>query len=175
MRRALYYYAARFLPNGAVRDWGFGPDQPAFTHTIAYTLEGFLESALLLDEAGIFEKTIVSANHFLKIRKAQGRTAGAYDTQWRGNYRFLCPAGNAQFGILYYRLYEVTGQAHYRQAAWDFLNEMMGTQVLGDNPDTFGAIPGSRPFWGPYLRFRYPNWAAKFFLDAMINFRPKPF
>ncbi|MEO6758609.1 MAG: hypothetical protein ABIO24_04075, partial [Saprospiraceae bacterium] len=64
MRKALTYYADRFLPNGAIRDWGFWPGKPAFTHTMAYTVEGFLESAILLNEPKILEKTISSANQF---------------------------------------------------------------------------------------------------------------
>lgn len=172
MRCAIHFYAERFQPNGAVADWGFRPGQPAFTHTLAYTLEGFLESALLLNEPGIVQKTVESANHLLAIRQAKERTAGRYDADWRGDYSFLCPVGNAQLSRLFFRLYDLTGVAKYRQAAWDFLNEILDCQVFGGRPDAFGALPGSRPFWGPYLRFRYPNWAAKFFLDALFNFRP---
>jgi hypothetical protein len=29
-------------------------------------------------------------------------------------------------------------------------------------------VPGSQPIWGEYLRYRYPNWAAKFHLDALL-------
>ena len=61
---------------GAVRDWGFWPGKPAFTHTIAYTLEGFLESAILFGEKDILEKTVASGEQFLKIRQQTGRTAG---------------------------------------------------------------------------------------------------
>lgn len=31
-----------------------------------------------------------------------------------------------------------------------------------------GGISGSAPLWGSYIRFGYPNWAAKFFIDAML-------
>lgn len=31
-----------------------------------------------------------------------------------------------------------------------------------------GAIPGSAPMWGAYSRFEFPNWAAKFFADALM-------
>jgi hypothetical protein len=31
-----------------------------------------------------------------------------------------------------------------------------------------GGIKGSHPIWGGYDPFRYPNWAAKFFIDAMM-------
>jgi hypothetical protein len=31
-----------------------------------------------------------------------------------------------------------------------------------------GGIAGSLPIWGDYSRFEYPNWAAKFFADALL-------
>jgi hypothetical protein len=31
-----------------------------------------------------------------------------------------------------------------------------------------GAIAGSAPIWGAYSRFEFPNWAAKFFADALM-------
>ena len=39
-----------------------------------------------------------------------------------------------------------------------------------DNPDPIvrGAIAGSRPIWGRYSMFEFPNWAAKFFADALM-------
>jgi hypothetical protein len=32
-----------------------------------------------------------------------------------------------------------------------------------------GAVAGSLPIWGPYMRWRFPNWAAKFHCDAVID------
>lgn len=167
MRLALHYYAQRFQPDGTVRDWGFWPGPWAFTHTIAYTLEGFLESALLLKEPAIVNRVVESAEWFLAVRSQNGRTAGRYGAGWRGDYTFRCLTGNAQLSVLYHRLWEVSGQEKFRQAASDFLIEILGYQNLGKNPNTYGALPGSAPLWGPYLRFRYPNWGVKFFLDAL--------
>jgi hypothetical protein len=31
-----------------------------------------------------------------------------------------------------------------------------------------GAVAGSSPIWGRYSMFEFPNWAAKFFADALI-------
>jgi len=31
-----------------------------------------------------------------------------------------------------------------------------------------GGIAGSWPIWGAYSRFEFPNWAAKFFADALM-------
>jgi len=167
MRHALHYYAGRFLPSGAIRDWGFWPGKAAFTHTIAYTMEGFLESALLLGEAEILEKTIASANALLQQIEKNGRTAGRYDEAWGGDHSFYCLTGNAQLSVVFRRLWEVTGEVQFQQTAQFLLWEIIDFQNLGKNKNAFGTLPGSAPFWGKYVRLRYPNWAAKFFLDAM--------
>ena len=33
---------------------------------------------------------------------------------------------------------------------------------------TDAIIAGSKPFYGLYHPFRYPNWAAKFWADALL-------
>ena len=39
-----------------------------------------------------------------------------------------------------------------------------------DEPDLTirGAVAGSAPIWGRYSMFEFPNWAAKFFADALM-------
>ena len=45
----------------------------------------------------------------------------------------------------------------------------MASQDLDtDNHDVCGGIKGSHPVWGAYSPFTYPNWAAKFFIDALL-------
>lgn len=169
MRQALRFYATRFQKDGTVSDWGFRAGAPAITHTIAYTLEGFLESALLLGEQEIVERVIQSAGILLRIRRERGKTAGKYGPGWQGDYSFRCPTGNAQLSVLYYRLWQISGSESFRLGSYMFLREILAFQQLRKGPDTYGALPGSVPLWGPYLRFRYPNWGVKFFLDAMAN------
>ena len=36
------------------------------------------------------------------------------------------------------------------------------------DPNVRGAIKGSHPIDGEYMAWRYPNWAAKFFMDALM-------
>jgi hypothetical protein len=36
-----------------------------------------------------------------------------------------------------------------------------------------GGIAGSAPIWGAYSRFEFPNWAAKFFADALMMARTR--
>ena len=167
MSRALSAYAARFLPNGAVRHWGFRPEGAAFTHTIAYTLQGFWEAAQCLARADVAEQTLHSAGRLWAEVQRAGRTAGRYDEHWRGDYSFRCVTGNAQLSVLYRRLWAGCAEPEFLRAADFFLQEILDTQGLGKNPGRCGAVPGSLPLWGPYLRLRYPNWAAKFYLDAL--------
>ena len=166
MRRALHFYSGRFLPNHSVQDWGFWPDKPAFTHTIAYTLEGFLECALLLNEPEILEKTKATTDHLLSICVENKRTAGAYDANWKGDYSFICCTGNAQLSVLCHRFWQLTGEEKYQQAAGAFLLEIVDYQSNSWLSGLRGALPGSVPVWGKYLPLRYPNWGLKFFLDA---------
>jgi len=45
----------------------------------------------------------------------------------------------------------------------------MGCQdVDSADLDIRGAIKGSQPIWGRYAPFSFPNWPAKFFVDAMV-------
>jgi hypothetical protein len=37
-----------------------------------------------------------------------------------------------------------------------------------EHPDIRGALPGSFPIVGEYMTAGYPNWATKYFLDALI-------
>ncbi|MCB0529497.1 MAG: hypothetical protein KDC65_13525 [Saprospiraceae bacterium] len=173
MRQAIGYYANGILGNGAVSDAGFFPGKPAFTHTMGYTFNGFLESAVLLSDENLIEKKILTGEKFIAIMCANRyRTAGRYDAQWRGDYSFLCLTGNCQLSVFCSRLWEITGREEFRQTARELLNEVVKYQKLSGPKCVRGALPGSYPFWGPYMRFRYPNWGVKFFLDAMFKLCP---
>ena len=48
------------------------------------------------------------------------------------------------------------------------LDCVMSTQdVAARDPGIRGGIKGSHPVWGRYAPMSLPNWAAKFFVDAM--------
>ena len=167
LKKALYLYAQRIQPDGTVSDWGFKAGDMAFTHTIAYTLQGFLESALLLREQHIVEKVSQSALQFWRERQKTGRTAGRYGKAWQADRSFTCPTGNAQLALLFHRLWVLTEEKLFKAAALVLLEEAAQSQYLGLSPHRHGALPGSMPSWGPYMRFRYPNWGVKFFVDAI--------
>jgi hypothetical protein len=69
--------------------------------------------------------------------------------------------------IIWARLFGYTRRALFREACERAVGLVAATQSLSGPPETRGAIAGSYPIWGAYARFEFPNWAAKFFVDAV--------
>jgi hypothetical protein len=73
-------------------------------------------------------------------------------------------------GCLWLRFYEMNGNSLYHAAARRSIQFVARTQNLkSSHLETRGAIAGSYPIFGWYERFAYPNWAAKFFVDALLR------
>jgi hypothetical protein len=158
--------------NGTFKNWGFRPDQPAFTHTIGYTLWGFLAASEIQGNDGklFYSLAECSARIFLDLLKEHGRLAGAYDQNIKGRYWYTCLTGNCQIALTWMKLFEKTGEKHFLDGAIQALEPVMKSQRKGLlDPNIRGTIPGSRPIWGRYLFMRYPNWATKFYLDALMQ------
>lgn len=170
MRRALSFYAKHLLPDGALSDAGFQPEKPAFTHTIAYALEGFWECALFFNDETLKQRVNMALHRMYESYTQNGKLAGRFTQNWQGDYRFSCPTGQAQFSSLLQRM----GQP-WRLFGQQLLADTLRHQNLRNNKNTHGALPGSVPLWGPYMRFRYPNWGVKFLLDALSAYTANSF
>ncbi len=168
MERALRYYAGQVVQSPGVRGWGFRPGEPAFTHTIVYTWRGFLESALLSGDAGIVENAAQFGRKIMAVRARRGWLPGAFDENWKGDLSFTCVTGNAQLSVFLQRLYAVTGDPVFQQGAGILFEDAAASVWLRGLPGMRGGVPGSEPLWGKYQPFRFPNWAAKFVLDAAL-------
>ena len=71
--------------------------------------------------------------------------------------------------IIFLRLYQIAQDARLLNDALRLIDYVKATQIVDcTNPGIRGAIPGSYPIWGGYTRFAYPNWATKFFIDALL-------
>jgi hypothetical protein len=169
--RALQRIVERRRPNGAFAGWAFSEDEPAFTHTIAYTLRGVQECARLLGEEERYREEVAPALELLARRGelAGGSLPGAFDEAWRPRGRYVCLTGNAQLAICL--LIHEGRQADLRlvSAAARMVDRVCDTQRLGEGVPAGlrGAVAGSSPLWGAYMRLRYPNWAAKYLADAL--------
>lgn len=166
MKKALDHSLSLALPNHAVRDWGFAPGQAAFTHTIAYTLRGWLEAGTLLQAPRAIEQAAGTARKLLEIRTINGKLGGSYDDRWQGDDRFICVTGHAQLSIVLARLFQMTGDPDFLRGARLLFADIAKSPCLLPTRQLHGAVPGSLPWWGGYQPWRFPNWAAKFYLDA---------
>lgn len=155
--------------DGYFRSCAFTPGAAPFTHTIAYAIRGFLESARLLRDARYEETALRAADAMLEHVRDDGWIPGQIDDDGRSSARYCCLTGNCQLAIIWFKLYQSTGSKRYLDAAKRSLGFVMEHQDLTtSNPALRGAIKGSHPIWGSYAPLSYPNWAAKFFIDAVL-------
>jgi hypothetical protein len=154
-------------PNGWFAHAGFDPDQAPYLHTIAYTVRGLLEGGLLLDESAILAGASRSADQLLAIQQSEGLLKGAYDESWSPAW-YYCLTGNAQMAVIWLRLFEHSDDREYLRAARRAISFLKRRQVRTGPPAVQGGIAGSYPIVGRYMYLRFPNWAVKFFLDALL-------
>jgi len=141
-----------------------------FTHTLAYTAEGLFECGHLLGESRCVQAARLMADALLARQHADGKLASTYGPGWRETNRSSCLTGNCQIGRLWLRLYETGGDRAYLAGARKAIAFVARTQNLHTSvADIRGGVAGSHPIYGLYERFKYPNWAAKFFVDALLT------
>jgi colanic acid/amylovoran biosynthesis glycosyltransferase len=103
--------------------------------------------------------------------QADGFLSGRFDADWEPQASWNCLTGSCQIAYVWVRLSKITGQKKYFEAAQKLLGFVKRTQRCRTSTDDpiRGGIKGSHPVWGGYDPFRYPNWAAKFYVDALLE------
>ncbi len=142
------------------------------THTIAYTLAGVLKTSQLLGIGGGIASVERASKEIAKRLELLGWLPGVLDSCWRRRAAFACVTGTAQMGLIWMQLFEGRRDVRWMNAAMLAIDTVKQAQEMrAAAPGLLGAIPGSDPVWGGYARLAYPNWAAKFFIDALIEKR----
>ncbi|MEO6361741.1 MAG: prenyltransferase/squalene oxidase repeat-containing protein [Caldimonas sp.] len=154
--------------SGLFAHCSFREGEPPFTHTIAYTARGLLESGLLLNEPRFLEAAQRCADAVLAQLDADGFLPSRIGVDGRPVATSCCLTGNCQFAVVWARLHQVAPRPEYVAAMVRALDYVMSVQdIETSDADVRGGIKGSHPVWGRYASMSYPNWAAKFFIDAM--------
>jgi uncharacterized protein YyaL (SSP411 family) len=143
--------------------------QRPFTHTIAYTIRGILESGIAFNNTRYMDAAQKTLDQIAARIPESGFVGGTYDRNWNGDNRFSCLTGNAQLSISFLKLARLKNSRGYFNVG-AAINEYLKSKqnVSTNNLNIRGAIAGSYPIWGEYSHFNYPNWAAKFFVDALL-------
>ncbi len=168
-RRHLDWALSRQRASGWFATNAFTSDADPFTHTIAYAIRGFLESGLLLSEQKYIDAAIMAADAMAAQQRSDGSVAGTFADGWKPTASYVCVTGVAQMSLCWLRMAQACNREDMRAAAHRGIDYVKKTQRLRDpDPEVSGAIPGSAPIWGAYARFEFPNWATKFFADALM-------
>ncbi len=155
--------------NGFFDNCAFVRGTSPFTHTIAYAARGLFESGRLLNDARYIKAAQRCADATLHLLDSDGYLPGQISVTGNPAARYCCMTGNCQFSIVWSKLYDMTQDEKYKQAVIQALDYVMSYQdIETSNMDIQGAIKGSHPVWGRYAPLSFPNWPAKFFVDAML-------
>ena len=141
--------------------------QTPLTHTIGYVLRGLVEAYRFTGDRNVLQKASKTAEAAMALLRSDGFLPGRVNCRWQGTVSWCCLTGTAQIAICWLLLYLETGDVRFHQAALAANRYVRQTVRLEGPPETRGAVKGSFPVSGDYLRFQYPNWACKFLIDAI--------
>jgi hypothetical protein len=143
--------------------------EKSITHTLAYTYRGLLEYAMLNDRQDVMDLVLKANDGIVTQFLSSGYMSGILNSKWQNTEKFTCLTGNCQLAIIWLKLYGIYNEDKYVLAAERILSIVKKHQSFKNlNGGIRGGIPGSVPLWSQYIRLGYPNWAAKFFIDALM-------
>ena len=110
----------------------------------------------------------VAAERLLERLERSRVLAGVLNHEWQPQSSYVCLTGNAQLAALWIRLAEIVGDSRFVNAAFKAIDDVKRAQSLESRSAGIrGGVAGSAPIGGGYIPFAFPNWAAKFFIDAL--------
>ncbi len=159
----------RMQANGWLADNDLQDNARPLTHTIAYATRGLLEVGRIAAEPRFTNAAERVARAVVQTQRRDGALPGRLDRNWSPAARWTCVTGNVQMAIIWQLLGRQTGDTVWQAAADRAIDFTLGIQnMTARDPAVRGGLPGSHPRRGGYMRHRYPNWAAKFFMDALM-------
>lgn len=168
-RKNIEWALTQQTASGWFRTNGFTANGLPFTHNIAYAIRGILESGLLLENPEMIDAATKAAKAQAAQQRQDGWLSGRYADNWIPKANYCCLTGVAQLSIIWLRLSQACGMKELQHNAELGIKYIKANHhVTGKLDHRDGAIAGSVPVWGRYSMFEYPNWAAKFFADALM-------
>jgi hypothetical protein len=141
----------------------------ANTHGIAYVLQGLLEIYRISGREPYLSGVRRAADRIVATYGARRHLVSEIGENWEFLSSHVCLTGCAQLAIVFFRLYCIDGDKRYLNAGLNLLDDVAATQdVAWRGRPCYGGIKGSLPIYGRYAPLQYPNWATKFFIDALL-------
>jgi rhamnogalacturonyl hydrolase YesR len=169
-RENLRWALGNLADNAWFRHNGFDAKTNPFTHNIVYAVRGMLESGILLKEPQYIDPAINVAELLREKFECKNMLAGDFDKEWVGTRGYSCLTGNAQLSIVLMIVYGLKRDKKHLDTARKINYYLKSTQLLhSNNAGIRGGVKGSDPVWGKYMSYTFPNWAVKFFVDALLK------
>jgi hypothetical protein len=167
--RKLQWAIGQQQEDGWFANNAFG-DQNPYTHTIAYVMEGLLESWRLTGNQSYWDAAFKTAERLLRTFQQLGFLPGEFDSRWVADTSYSCLTGSAQVAGVWLQVYEAKRDTRFLDAAVELIRQVNRTQsITARHPGVRGGVKGSQPFWGKYTPYTFPNWGAKFLADTLMR------
>ena len=176
-KKQILWVLSNAKENGWFEQAAFTKESLPITHTIGYTLQGLLESAKFFESelkqkiVEIVNKACLNIMSQYEDEKRNGFKflQASFDENWNSLDKYSCLTGDCQIAICFMELYKKNNDARLLNAALKIIDQVKSTQIIkSNNKGIQGGIQGSYPIWGKYRPYNYPNWAAKYFVDALL-------
>jgi hypothetical protein len=163
--------------NGWFENANFKPHELPNTHGIAYTIRGLLESYFITKKEKYFDASLKAAEKLLRKFEIRKYLYTFWDSRWKnhGKYfknmkgKYMCLTGNIQLALVWMKIYRENNDSRFVNSAFKMVDLVKALQnMISIIPGIKGAIKGTFPVNGSYSWLKYPNWAAKFFADALM-------
>ena len=143
------------------------PERP-LTHTLGYVLRGVVEAYRISGDTTFLDSATRCAEGAMSALLPSGALPGHLNSNWGGPASWSCLTGSAQIAHCWLMLAEMTGRTDFSEAGHRALAFVRRTVRLEGPASVRGGVKGSFPVNGGYCWWEYPNWAAKFLLDALV-------
>lgn len=146
----------------------FKPGGNANTHGLAYVLQGLIEFYALTGDQRFLDAVKASCDRVVRLYGTRRKLTSELGDDWKSLSSHLCLTGYAQLSIILFDLFRITSENSYLNTALNLLDDVSRSQDIRKGNPYSGAIKGSRPVYGRYAPLQYPNWATKFYVDALL-------
>lgn len=170
--RCLGALRPRILSSGFIEGCEFGGDPGTmFLHPYAYTLEGYVKSAFVLQDDDLLSVAAAALDRMAEQMEKTGDAPAAYlDRALAPASDYAATTGLAQLADLLLKV----GLRGERKEFLDpgrrimnFLRARVAPPEAGEGEH--GGIPASFPVGGGYGPYSINNWTLKYFLDASLE------
>ena len=153
-------------PNGWMRECCLSVPAAPLTHTLGYALRGILEAWEFSRQDRYLAASKTLGGALADCLGEDGYLCGRFDAEWRDAADWVCLTGTAQVAHCWLMLSEADDSRDWRDPASRALGYLRRRIDTDGAEETRGAVAGSFPIHGDYVPYGYPNWAAKFYIDA---------